>query len=716
MSVRLPVADAPASVGDRRLGLSASVLADLGVEPGDAVGVRGGRTTVAVAVLVGGDGGKSEDGDEDRDEDGDEDRGGDGDGDPDEAYLPEPIRRNADTDVGETVTLEPVDAVVASSVTLRLDDSMDLTRAAAALRRRLNGTAVSVDDAVEVTLLGGALGLTFVVEEVTPSSPGIVSEETEIEVVTDEGTGTVIHNLEAHDVDRIVPSTTFRDLRETAATRLDGTESFAAAGRPTTLGILLSGPRGAGKTTLVEAVAVAVDATLIRASAARLRGENAGDRDRRLDRVVEAARNAERTVVLLDDLDVLGDDGAAATLGDRLRETLDELRATDGTVVVGVTTDEASVPAALRRGGRFDREMELAPLSVEDRQEAVESVARDVPLATDVDFAETATRINGYVLADIAVLVDAALEQAVRREGRTAMRQDDLDRAMESIEPGGLRNVAVEFPSISWDEVGGLDAAKREIVRAVYWPLEYADRFERAGIEPPSGVLLYGPPGTGKTLLARAAASLSDANFISVNGPELLNRYVGASEQAVRDLFATARENAPAVIFFDEVDAISPKRRGDDTGAGERVVSQLLTELDGLEPLTDVVVVAATNRPESIDKALLRPGRIEKAVETPLPDEAARREILAIHTRTTPIGPGVDFDALAERTAGYSGGDIAALVREAAMLAIEETIVDDGSASASDEITVSADHFERALAETTPSVAGREDRSTPPQE
>ena len=692
MSVRLPVADAPESVGDRRAGFSAAVLTKLGVEPGDPVSVRGGRTTVAVATRV--------------------------DGDPGGACLPGSIRRNAGAEVGDTVTVEPVDAVAASAVTLRLDETMDLTRAGAALRRRLDGTAVSVGDEVEATLLGGALTLTFVVEDVAPSSPGIASQETDIEVETDEGTAAVVSEPSVAAVDSVVPAETFRELREAAATRLDGRESFASAGRPTTLGLLLRGPRGAGKTTLVEAVAAAVDATLVRASAARLRGEGAGDRERRLDRVVEAASDADRAVVLLDDLEALGDDGAAATLGDRLRETLDELRATDGTVAIGVTTDAERVPEALRRGGRFDREVELAPLRVADRREALESVARDVPLAMDVDFAETATRINGFVLADVAVLVDAAFERAVRREGRTAVRQADLDAAMESIDPGGLRDVAVDVPSVSWDEVGGLEAAKREIVRAVYWPLEYADRFERAGIEPPSGVLLYGPPGTGKTLLARAAASLSDANFISVNGPELLNRYVGASERAVRDLFATARENAPAVVFFDEVDAISPKRRGDDTGAGERVVSQLLTELDGLEPLTDVVVVAATNRRDSIDEALLRPGRIEKAVETPLPDEAARREILAIHTRNTPTTSAVDLGALAARTAGYSGGDIAALVREAAMLAIEETIVDEGGPAdgPSEDIAVDVDHFERAIAETAPSVSERDGPTATPRD
>jgi transitional endoplasmic reticulum ATPase len=368
------------------------------------------------------------------------------------------------------------------------------------------------------------------------------------------------------------------------------------------------------------------------------------------------------------------------------------------------------VPSALRRGGRFDREIEVEPLTTDERAAALDALCAGAPLAMDVDFEAVAARLNGYVFADLTVLADAALERAVRRDGRTAIRMADFDAALDDVAPTGLREVTVEFPAVGWDEVGGLDDAKRELVRAVYWPLEYADRFAAMGIEPPSGVLLYGPPGTGKTLLARAAATLSDANFIPVNGPELLDKYVGESEKAVRDLFATARENAPAVIFFDEVDAISPKRRGDDTGAGERVVSQLLTELDGLEPLTDVAVIAATNRPDTIDEALLRPGRIEKSVETPLPNGDARREILRIHADGMPVASGVDLDAVAGRTDGYSGGDLAALVREAGLLAIEDAIVDDGPV----DPTVGRDHFERALAETSPSTRdGRADAGLP---
>ena len=676
MKVRLPVADPPESLSDRHVGLTESVLADLGVEPGDVVSVSGDRRTAAVVEHVGGD------------------HGG--------IRPSESVRRNAGIGRGDTVEIEPTDVAVASTLTLRLEQSVDVTRVSDALRRRLGGTAVSVGDEIEATLLGGALALTFVVDALEPSSPAIIGERTEV-VVVDPDTADVVDDLTPRDADHVVPATTYRRLHGAVSTRLDTADTFEGAGLSATLGLLLHGPRGSGKTTLVETVAAAVDAALVRISAAELRGVSAGNRDERLGRVVDAASGADRAVVLLDDLEVLAaDGGSASTLGDRLRSTLDDLRAIDGTVVVGVTADVGSVPDALRRGGRFDREIAVDPLGVDDRRAALEAVSRDVPFAATVDLEGVATRINGFVLADVAALIDVAFERAVRRDGRTAVEQSDLDHAIDAVEPSGLRDVAVEFPSVAWDDVGGLEAAKREIVRTVYWPLEYAEYFEHVGVEPPSGVLLYGPPGTGKTLLARAAASLSDANFISVNGPELLDRYVGASEQAVRDLFATARENAPAVVFFDEVDAISPKRRGDDTGAGERVVSQLLTELDGLEPLTDVVVVAATNRPDVIDEALLRPGRIEKTVETPLPDKAARREILRIHARDTPAAPSVDFDGLADRTAGYSGGDLAALVREAAMLAIEGTITDE---ERNRDLIVDVDHFERALAETAPSVS-----------
>jgi len=680
MTVSIPVREPPTSVPGDRVGLSESVLAELGIGLGDSVAVEGTHSVAAPAVVVN-DGARA-------------------------VFLPERLRRTAGVEPGEAATVSASDLPVASTVTLRLRQSIDLERSEDAIRRRLDRRVVADGDAFEVTRLGGALTLRFDARDVAPSSPAVVGDETEITVATDDGTPAVVTERPDGPGADVVPTATFERLRETVATRFDAADAFESAGYPT-LGLLLHGPRGSGKTTLVEGVAAATDATLVRVSAARLRGERAGDRADQLDRVAESVAPGEPTVVLLDDLEALGVDDGGSALADRFRSTVDELRAGDRTVVIGATTDPSAVPSALRRGGRFDREVAVEPLTTTERGAALEALCEGASLAMDVDFESIAARLNGYVFADLVVLVDAALERTVRRDGRSAIRMSDFDAALDGIEPTGLREVTVEFPAVGWDEVGGLEPAKRELVRAVYWPLEYADRFAEMGIDPPSGVLLHGPPGTGKTLLARAAASLSDANFISVNGPELLDKYVGASEQAVRDLFATARENAPAVVFFDEVDAISPKRRGDDTGAGERVVSQLLTELDGLEPLTDVVVIAATNRPDNIDEALLRPGRIEKAVETPLPDQDARREILEIHARETPAAADVDLDAVADRTVGYSGGDLAALVREAGLLAIEDAVVGDGPATDS---TVGRDHFERALAETSPSTGdGRDD-------
>ena len=673
MSVRLPVVESAAPASDDRVGLPRSVLVDLGLDSGGTVDVRGGHRIAVPAVADDVDG----------------------------IAVPEPLRRRAGLEIGDSVRVAENEVPTASSVTFRLQDSIAITHSESALRRRLGRRIVATGDGIEVSHLDGALTLRFVVEGIAPSSPAVVTDATGIDVATDDAEPVSEPSVRGEDA---LPRETYRRLRETVTARFESADAFASIGRPT-LGVLLCGPHGSGKTTLVEAVASATDAAFVRTSAARLEAESAADRDDRLDRVVEGATGRDRAVVLLDDLDFLGGETASgSTLGGRLRSTVDELRTVDGTVVVGATVDAGSVPEALRRGGRFDRELRVSPLTDDDRRAALEAICDDAALADDVDLGTITERLGGFSLADLGVFVDVALERTVRRGGR-AIRRADFDHAAGTVDPSGLRDVSVELPEVAWDDVGGLEAAKREIVRAVYWPLEHPERFEQAGIEPPSGVLLYGPPGTGKTLLARAVASLSNANFIPVNGPELLDKYVGESERAVRDLFATARENAPSIVFFDEVDAISPTRRGDDTGAGERVVSQLLTELDGLEPLTDVAIVAATNRPDAIDGALLRPGRIETAVETPLPDRAARRDVLGIHVRETPTTADVDLDALADRTDGYSGGDLAALVREAAMIAIEDGIVGEDATA---RVSVGAEHFERALAETAPSAGDSE--------
>ena len=347
---------------------------------------------------------------------------------------------------------------------------------------------------------------------------------------------------------------------------------------------------------------------------------------------------------------------------------------------------------AIRRPGRFDREIELGVPDRDGRKEILQIHTRGMPLAKDVDLDRYANITHGFVGADLEALAKEAAMSALRRIlpeikleeniippevlEKLQVTKEDFDNALRMAEPSAMREVLIEIPDVHWEDVGGLERAKQELVEAVEWPIKYPDAFKRVGIEPPHGILLYGPPGTGKTLLARAVATESEANFISIKGPELLSKWVGESEKGVRETFRKAKMAAPAIIFFDEIDALVPRRGSGfgDAHVTERVISQLLTELDGLEKLENVVVIGATNRPDLVDPALLRPGRFDRLVLVPAPDEEARLEILKIHTKGMPLGKDVNLKLLAKETGGYSGSDIAALCREAAMLVLRKDI------------------------------------------
>jgi transitional endoplasmic reticulum ATPase len=366
---------------------------------------------------------------------------------------------------------------------------------------------------------------------------------------------------------------------------------------------------------------------------------------------------------------------------------MDGLEARGNIIVIGATNRVNAVDPALRRPGRFDREIEIGVPDKEGRLEILQIHTRGMPLAKNVDLGKLSATTHGYTGADISALSREAAMKALRRylpdmdieEERVPpeilekmeVTMDDFSNAFREVTPTAMREVYIEVPSVHWDEVGGLEDVKEALREAVEWPIKKPEIFTNMGITPPKGVLIYGQPGCGKTLLARVVATESEANFISIKGPEIFSKWVGESEKAIREIFRKARTASPAVIFLDEVDSIVPRRGGgSDSGVSERVISQLLTELDGLEPLQNVVVIAATNRPDIIDPALMRPGRFDRLIYIPPPDDTSRQQILKIYTKKIPMDPMVSIDALTVATKGYSGADIQALCNEAAMNAV----------------------------------------------
>ncbi|EMA35148.1 CDC48 family AAA ATPase [Halobiforma nitratireducens] len=508
-------------------------------------------------------------------------------------------------------------------------------------------------------------------------------------------------------------------------------ELFQQLGIEPPKGVLLHGPPGTGKTMIAKAVANEIDAFFTDISGPEIMSRYYGESEEQLRSVFEEATEQSPAVVFIDEIDSIAPE-REETSGDverrivaQLLSLLDGLEERGEVVVIGATNRVDAIDPALRRGGRFDREIEVGVPDKDGRREILDVHTRGMPISEDVDLEKYAADTHGFVGADIEQLAKEAAMRALRRvrpdldlESDTIdaevleaieVTEDDFQRAMSSVDPSALREVFVEVPDVSWDHVGGLEDTKRRLRETIQWPLEYGPVFDELHLTAANGVLLYGPPGTGKTLLAKAVASEAQSNFISIKGPELLNKYVGESEKGVREVFEKARSNAPAVIFFDEIDAIAAERSsgGDSSGVQERVVSQLLTELDGLEELEDVIVIATSNRPDLIDDALLRPGRFDRQIHVPIPDDQARREIFDVHTTHRSIGDEVELARLAGRTQGHVGADIEAVCREAAMEAARQFVDEKTPADIEDDvgtITVTADHFDHAIKATSPSV------------
>jgi len=509
-------------------------------------------------------------------------------------------------------------------------------------------------------------------------------------------------------------------IREMIELPLRYPELFQKLGIEPPKGVLLYGPPGCGKTLLAKAVATEAEANFILINGPEIMNKYYGETEARLREIFKKAEEEAPSIVFIDEIDAIAPKRSEVTgevekrVVAQLLALMDGLEARGQVIVIGATNRPNALDPALRRPGRFDREIEIGIPDKKGRREILQIHTRGMPLAEDVNIDRLAEMTRGYTGADLAALCREAAMRAIRRilpsidfneehispeilDSLVVTMKDFLD-AFKEITPTALREVEIEIPNVRWEDVGGLEEVKQRLVEAVEWPLKYPEKFEKFGIKPPRGILLYGPPGCGKTLLAKAIATESEANFISVKGPEIFNKWVGESEKAIREIFRKARQAAPCIIFFDEVESIIPRKDlvDDSSGVTNRVSSQLLSEMDGVEELSDVIVIGATNRPDLIDPAVMRPGRLDRLIYVPPPDEKARYSILKIYTRRMPLAHDVNLRELAARTEGYSGADLESLCREAALNSLRKNI---------EAEYVSREDFEEALKIVKPSIS-----------
>ncbi len=586
--------------------------------------------------------------------------------------------------------------VLAPTVPLRMDETL-----AEYVKEQLLYKPVKRGEVILIYFPLSLFGepLRFVVVSTQPSQAIYIDESTELIIRSEP--------VKAEAIARGVPRVTWEDIgdleevkariREIVELPMRHPELFKHLGIEPPKGILLYGPPGVGKTLLAKALANEIGAYFIAINGPEIMSKFYGESEARLREVFAEAEKNAPSIIFIDEIDAIAPK-REEVVGEvekrvvaQLLALMDGLKERGRVIVIGATNRIEAIDPALRRPGRFDREIEIPPPDKRARKAILEVHTRNVPLDNDVNLEEIADLTHGYTGADLAALVKEAAMNALRRflkEERVDLnkpippemlkklkvKKQDFLEAMKLVHPTLLREVLVEVPEVHWDDIGGLDDVKQQLREAVEWPLKHPEVFEKMGIRPPRGILLYGPPGCGKTLLAKAVATESGANFIAIKGPEILSKWVGESEKAIREIFRRARQVAPAVIFFDEIDAIAPARgfRYDSSGVTDRIVNQLLAEMDGIQTLKNVVVIGATNRADIIDPALLRPGRFDRIIYVPPPDKKARLEILKVHTRKVPLDKDVDLERIAELTEGYSGADLEALVREAVILALRE--------------------------------------------
>jgi transitional endoplasmic reticulum ATPase len=645
------------------------------------------------------------------------------------------IRSNLSTGIDEKVKIRKFEAAYAKRVVIQPTQPIRLVGGEQYLSRLLRGRAVFEGQTQRVDVIGNSI--TLVIAKVAPKGIAIVTDETEIELKEEpykpEEGKKELSDVHYEDIGGLGKE--LQLVREMIELPLRHPEIFERLGIQPPKGVLLYGPPGTGKTLIAKAVANEVDAHFISLSGPEIMSKYYGESEKGLrEKFGEAEQNAP-AIIFIDEIDAIAPKRAEVQgeverrVVAQLLALMDGLKGRGQVIVIAATNLPDAIDPALRRGGRFDREIEIGIPDKKGRLEIFQVHTRGVPLSEDVKVEEFANTTHGFVGADIALLVKEAAMHALRKiipqikideeipnEVLDALKvtKEDFDEARRHVEPSAMREVLVEIPDVTWKQVGGLEEVKQELREAVEWPLKYPEVFEKLRTMPPRGILLFGPPGTGKTLLAKAVANESECNFIAIKGPELLSKWVGESEKGVREIFRKARQASPSIIFFDEVDALVPKR-GTYMGSShvtESVVSQILTELDGMEELKNVTVLAATNRPDMLDDALLRPGRLERHIYVPAPDEESRRKIFDVYLGDAGaiLAKDINIDELVKRTEGYVGADIEALVREAKMGAMREFILamaDKGEQERTDAIKnvmITKDHFENAMGKVRESL------------
>jgi len=642
-------------------------------------------------------------------------------------------RNNLGVGIDDNVSVRKVNAAKVEQIVLSPTEDLNVVGLEEYLPEMLEGHVVTKGDTIPINMMGHKIG--FIVTTIIPSNgPAIITSNTDFVIGSVPKAGTKsIPRVNYEDIGGL--RNEIQKVREMIELPMRHPEIFDRIGIEAPRGVLLFGPPGTGKTLLAKAVANETNANFYSIGGPEIMSKFYGESEERLRETFKQAQENSPSIIFIDEIDsiapkreeVSGD--VEKRVVSQLLTLLDGLESRGKVVVIGATNRPDALDPALRRPGRFDREIEIGIPDQTGRLEILEIHTRGMPLTQDVNLNSIAKITHGFVGADLesvcreaamrslrSVLPEINLEESkipIETLNKIKITPEDFENALKEVQPSALREVYVQRPNVKWIDIGGLEAVKDELKEAIEWPIKHADLFSEADIIPPKGLLLFGAPGTGKTMIAKAVATNSEANFISIKGPELLSKWVGESEKGIREVFRKARQASPCVVFFDELDSVAPRRStgGGDSHVGERIVSQLLTEMDGLEDLKGVVVIGATNRPDIIDEALLRPGRFDRLLEIPLPDNDAIKEILKIHLAKKPVDKSVDLDKLVELTKGYSGAEIAALVNAAAMSAIKEYIATNrtGRTDAKKEVemktdiqsknvplTISMKHFENA--------------------